>query len=148
MQQRQHRLRDGERAEEIGVEHTAHRLEARFARRPIGAVGDAGVVDQHVNAAVARGDGGGGGRQRFWLEEIDEDEPSVEALCLEGGGRGFAQRRVARAEQDAGAGPADLLGDLEADAFVVRWVISAMPGVARRPNRAPDVWLARGAAVD
>ena len=45
-------------------------------------------------------------------------EPSVEALCLEGGGRGFAQRRVARAEQDAGAGPADLSGDLEADAFV------------------------------
>jgi hypothetical protein len=74
-------------AEEVDVQDPAPLLERVVLDRALGA--DAGVVDQHVQAAPALGHGGHGGADRGVVGHVgDQGQGPLGALDRLGGGRG------------------------------------------------------------
>jgi hypothetical protein len=118
LQQRQHRLDDSERAEEIGLERAANRVEIGRTGRSIAGAGDARVVHQDVEPPLVGVDIGRGGGDRGRVGQIDLHKARRDAFAAERPDRRRATVRVARADQDTDSVPAELAGDLEADALV------------------------------
>jgi AhpD family alkylhydroperoxidase len=111
-EQRQERVRDADDAQHVRVEHQPRVVtgEIRGGDPP---AGDARVVDEHVDAALAGFDVGGGPRHRRVVRHVDRHEADTEP-----GGGGRAALRVAGAEDDGVAAFGQAAGGLEAEALV------------------------------
>ena len=94
LQQRQHRLRDSERAEEIGLEGPSDCVETGYARRSIAGTGDPRIVYQDVQPAVICLNVGCSGLDRRWVVEIDPNVTGIDALIPECGRGGIAAIRI------------------------------------------------------
>ncbi len=118
LEERQHRLGDRQRAENIRLEDPANGVDAGPTRRPVGPVGDAGVVYEHVEPSVVRFDLGRGGQNCIGIAHLKAEEAGADSLRLEFADGGLAERDRPRADQRLGAVPAELARNLETDALV------------------------------
>ena len=117
-QQRQHGLRHGQCADEVGVQHPSHGIERRHARRPVGRFEDAGVVDQDVQPAVLGLDDASRGRDGFRVVDVEGQRAHGKALRVQALHGGLAAGSVARAQEHLHAGQGQLSRDFQSDALV------------------------------
>src|SRR5690606_570522 len=104
-QQRQQRVGDRDRAEDVGLVDGAHGVDrgGRRQQADVEAAGDGGVVDQDVEPAEFGLDVGGGLGDRGGVGDVQPDEPDVTALGGQLLGGGAPALGIPGTDQDGAA---------------------------------------------